>query len=1575
MEQNAAPVLPRVSRFEHRPKIDIQYGEKTWRPVQSVIDVIQNHLDAETIKRDKKILGLNGNGNGKNGVQEGQTTEHHPQVSSEIVPYTKPNLQLKMRLGETVQFVPYDQVRDMPNVWEIIGYRVEDSGSGFDDELLGMVGASTKDETQRGGLGEGLKMSVTHLVRAGISVRLVSRNKDNLWIAHPKVTDGEVSFTGIRKSEHNDQTGSLTDVDFSGTNVEARTREVIRMSLDPRVGEGVGKYVLEFRDDTYLPITDTSQVLSLEDIPPGRAYVKGLLIEEQLNLLFSYNLGQKWAIGGRDRKTVKKDILEEEMKRGIEKASSEQTNVIVSALVSGGNQNELKLIKPSLQVDHEHEQIWKDALRQSAHFEVGKTLFTTGTVSDQNLRLIQEAGYQLTVIPAEYMQAITFFEHLYGNELVSARQFLAKRAGKDEYVEIRDTPVNPEVAHSLMNLKTEYLVMLLNHLDAIQIPLNFANLESLQFAVATKEPGDAESSFEYSQERNVIYVHDTDLTTYASRVDFFAELTKTAVSTEVFDNKTQQLLTELVGASILSAAPQLREQYIPFVPEQKIELDRTTYTDAQKDRDRIAHEDYHYLSILGKPNASRDEVEAALSNIRDLRHRGRYNSIFYYNGQLFQINKYSETWRTLEEMEGTILKDANTFSLEGNQTYYYPFELEENQSLYITVKDNQEVSYLQVRRVGGQIITTRTDDSGTIVVPSNERESFSQAASYFDCFETNANVMYFHPTKQREIQITKNNPHVGEQLLENHQGETFIEGNITINYGEQVWNNPKRILLDAMQNHIDASGGLQPNIVYTVCHHDGSIRRVSQQELQTMEQEWNIVGMEITDEGDGYPTPYLTRLGASTKSDEDIGAYGEGLKMFAAAGVRLGIPVQLASRDWEATPRSYEKTIKDYANDEERTFAMLGYDMTWTEQKRVGSATRFSILPPSITQDQEHLGDAQIAEVYARLDRQSAVGLTWSEWISIMDPRLTDHNNRHGLERFIAPRDTSSSTSGAVRLLYEDAGNIYEKSLLIPSGEPSRALFGYDINARIINTRERDTYDPKLLNEYIKNYYLTIKDKNALKTILQRAADSPKSDFLENRLFKDMRLFEISEETLLIWKEAFHEVFGDDAILSLKSIPIDEAHGGEPGNHDKLSSQKRAVTNEIHLENHNLVHLPGPITKILQKAEVYDSLAFLQQFEAASITLPPTQRYQLITFLQSINQTLAQMIDSMESDPQQAHALRGVINKDSLATQKELLLAMDDNGVAVKARSFPVNGLVSKEQNKLLVSINEKILPYIEQLTETYGHEAIHILSQHGDYNLNFQRFLLFIALHGNKHAQISQQMTSLERIQQRTQIERTITQNIHQAVQRCMNIELPLSDRGNGWRDALQLIGTKEVIRQQIRKDLKSSEAITNNEMIYSNSSDEHWLQRTSYALASSVTQKTSYDRACYAIATYFVQPRYHNLTPEQVAALARAFPNRGAQESFEQYKARVEQVPPDGIVPGRGADENWVMRREILDILEIADNIERDQLSRAYGQSISLRNLIKTSSQALSMVHRLATQSGVYEVDQSDKMMLTEQ
>ena len=166
----------RTSSFAEDPGIDVSYGQKTWAPRQSVVDVIQNHLDANTTEYEKRLLriaGINSYDPESKDQQEllallertkrgegqqvraqlhaalqrqtsGDRTVEDIATELQEVPHELPRLQLKVSDGSKTRWVEYSDMSSLPTEWTVKGFRVYDSGSGFDHQLLGMMGHQPK---------------------------------------------------------------------------------------------------------------------------------------------------------------------------------------------------------------------------------------------------------------------------------------------------------------------------------------------------------------------------------------------------------------------------------------------------------------------------------------------------------------------------------------------------------------------------------------------------------------------------------------------------------------------------------------------------------------------------------------------------------------------------------------------------------------------------------------------------------------------------------------------------------------------------------------------------------------------------------------------------------------------------------------------------------------------------------------------------------------------------------------------------------------------------------------------------------------------------------------------------------------------------------------------------------------------------------------------------------------------------------------------------------------------------------------------------------------------------------------
>lgn len=1392
----------RVSSVVRETGIDIKYGENTWRPVQSVIDLAQNHLDASTTVYEKRLLGLVGNTQYEptNKAQQevvfllkkikySKEPDDSEQAYSALrnvlggnmpdrkllteslkgIDYPLPRVRLRVTNGEESKFIDYNDLRNLPQDWEIVGFRIYDAGSGFDNKLLGIMGASTKKEnvSKRGGLGEGLKMSVTHLVRSGATVRLLSRNEDQLWIARPQIKEGSVVFEGKQRKETDPaEKGSITDVDFGSPTFDAKARKEISSALDSRIGEGLGKFALEFRGEEFLPLIDNSVELTNHGVPRGRVYIKGLLVEEIDDLLFSYNLKDKFAIAGRDRKTVKREDLNALIKTTIESFDSVDQIANLLSLVSGNkNFMELQVLDSNLKLSDNKKELWKQAVAQAFNFTLGKDLFASSDLPSHQRRLALENGYHIVNISPKYMQAVSLFESLYGKgNVVSFEHFQWERI--DRYAVSKnifdtDRPLDSKAQAILDRFMNKFKDII----SSSGYIWDNSRLRDLKFA----RRGDSSqfsfdlygSLFYYNLGRNVLHVKDSGLikNDFATRADMYVELLKTAMGKHVFDTVTQDLITRMAGKAVGDLRPELLKKF-KFQPSSKDHIKfeaPVTYSQELREQDDALIAFYRLVEIVNTPNITKEKLEETLAQMRrsmpkqfatrklgpsDLGDQSINYSIItnfesYFNRKLYVLDeKFNLIEFTASASNDTILDggiDKQNVDFPSTPLRL-PYRLEDGKSMRLTFfKGNQEMQVL-VKRQGNRVFTVRTEDKGATQIVGKGLFSHYFYFGNLKCeiFNNFVRMQKFTIGGENEkVLIEKNERSTALQLEENNRGKDFISSNITLDYGAEVWRDPERILLDVLQNHIDAKKGELPNISYTVVGLEGKVLRVSKDDLKDLSKEWKVIGMNIKDNGDGYTTPYLTGLGKTTKGDEDLGKFGEGLKMLAASAVRQGIKIEIGSRDWVAIPIAYEQTVKDYETGKEQRFSMLGYKMKWLDGREQGSHTNFSVL--ELGEDQESLTLEQTVKLQEIFTQTSGIGNAWAEWTEVLDPRNSNEYGQRGLDRFVLPPQEKPRTNGAVTLLMDYPGRVFEKGLIIPGDAGKLMMFGYSIDEAIINTRERNTFNPEMLKAYLSDYFSNLTDTEVMEQILRTAKANPKSDFYEYQL-----LGSASTMTRVLWRQTYHKVFGDNAILSLQpELLAKQTEQRELGYdaYERLSVNmlESFVANESHLENNNLQILPAGLTSFF-KDLVYSSEDFTNKLQEMEVELPKESKEKLFVHIQNINRVLLTILESIDSNLDRKRYLNKTISDDryhnSLEERKENLLRVKPENIRIKNSSFPVSGMVEANQNgEAVISLNYKLLFDSREFLNTYIHEAAHYLSGQPDYAIGFQQFMMTLAL------------------------------------------------------------------------------------------------------------------------------------------------------------------------------------------------------------------------------------------------------
>ena len=218
---------------------------------------------------------------------------------------------------------------------------------------------------------------------------------------------------------------------------------------------------------------------------------------------------------------------------------------------------------------------------------------------------------------------------------------------------------------------------------------------------------------------------------------------------------------------------------------------------------------------------------------------------------------------------------------------------------------------------------------------------------------------------------------------------------------------------------------------------------------------------------------------------------------------------------------------------------------------------------------------------------------------------------------------------------------------------------------------------------------------------------------------------------------------------------------------------------------------------------------------------------------------------------------------------------------------------------------------------------------------------------------------------------ENTVTEGIYANVQTCINNALPLDTRRAAWKKALQLVTKKQQVTIPLGQRLRPTDF---NEPVMDKSFiDDRILEGFSPRLKTMVDRQEVNPQAAFAIVEYFLRPRYHGLSDEQAAEFARIFPPKPPNVPLTTYMSRIEAKTQKFTVSGKNAEESWTMKREIFDLIEIVDHIQRSYLSFAYGKTIYISDLMKISAEALHTIHMAGTRYGVKKVMQNDAKLLS--
>lgn len=217
---------------------------------------------------------------------------------------------------------------------------------------------------------------------------------------------------------------------------------------------------------------------------------------------------------------------------------------------------------------------------------------------------------------------------------------------------------------------------------------------------------------------------------------------------------------------------------------------------------------------------------------------------------------------------------------------------------------------------------------------------------------------------------------------------------------------------------------------------------------------------------------------------------------------------------------------------------------------------------------------------------------------------------------------------------------------------------------------------------------------------------------------------------------------------------------------------------------------------------------------------------------------------------------------------------------------------------------------------------------------------------------------------------ENKLTEKIYSSVQKCMDIRLQGSERTGAWENALSTVVKKYSVGLRIGQGLRPAEY--REPLIDKSLIDDRILEGFSPGLKVLVDRGEVNTQAAFAIVEYFLKTGRHNLSEKQVVSLVQKFSSCPDNLSFKDYKLQREQDINNYCLPGKSQSETWGIRREAMDILEIANLIKARHLSYAFGKTIYVSDLVKAAVDGLNTIHMADTRLGVKKIMLRDRELL---
>lgn len=539
---------------------------------------------------------------------------------------------------------------------------------------------------------------------------------------------------------------------------------------------------------------------------------------------------------------------------------------------------------------------------------------------------------------------------------------------------------------------------------------------------------------------------------------------------------------------------------------------------------------------------------------------------------------------------------------------------------------------------------------------------------------------------------------------------------LTLEYINDIWDDPRRVFQDLRQNHDDASKDPARERFLV---RDGWIERwVTASELGDHE----ILGYELSDTGPGYLPNGIQNMGHSEKRNPMLtGKNGEGLKLAAASALKAGFALEFSSIGsngieevaWTAEAATIQ--VADETEGKERMVSQLAFDVRTggkAELDGVGARTRIR-LPNS--------AGHSVAE-------------TWAHWVQTIDPRNKNSRGEGGLDRYvISDAHLGDHTSvGAVTLLFDRPGEVYENRNFIRS-EPQDSMhirLGWNFPS-VTDTRERDRYDPLAVAGHVRYFFENTQSERAVRLLLENLVErdqkrvpgeATSSTRIRSELSPEIALINIRfAPSLPLFRKQARALF-PGMILYCGDL-IGMMSDSERGNVGHIPLRNRLSVTKAEYEF--LRHIFPNMHQYA--SHLADVTVRLSERELAPI------RNEVCARVRHVEERLARMRD----DPATGQLYQSLIARTGVSESELFARARDITPDRIAGT--PRDVFVGPDDSRWAglatgagaIGINSDLLSLLrrDSLSSTIDHEIAHVLTRAPDYSEEFASLLALLAL------------------------------------------------------------------------------------------------------------------------------------------------------------------------------------------------------------------------------------------------------